>query len=163
MIKTGVRPNLHRSKEQPRGEEMAAEARRKCLLHQVHLTLATRVWAGPKPITSSTLPEWSQNKAAFGFTTPPPSPQHHIPPAPARHTPQFACIIKVNPILYRSRSDPLKWPPGPEHKLALAFLAVSAWTVCHLTNLVPLSMAPEGSRSAIFKDSVHKIMNKGLT
>lgn len=59
---------------------MAAEARRKCLLHQVHLTLATRVWAGPKPITSSTLPEWSQNKAAFGFTIPPPSPQHHIPP-----------------------------------------------------------------------------------
>lgn len=104
---------------------MAAEARRKCLLHQVHLTLATRVWAGPKPITSSTLPEWSQNKAAFGFTTPP-NIIYPPPLAPARHTPQFACIIKANPILYRSRSDPLKWPPGPEHKLALAFLAVSA-------------------------------------
>lgn len=38
-------------------------------LNQVHFTLATRVLTGSKPITSSTLPDWNQNKATFEFTT----------------------------------------------------------------------------------------------
>lgn len=69
MIKTGVRLHLQESKELPRGEKMTAKVGRKRLSHQVHFTLATRVLAGPKPITSSTLPDWNQNKTTFEFTT----------------------------------------------------------------------------------------------
>lgn len=78
-------------------------------------------------------------------------------------TPQSAHFNKADPILHLSRSDPLNWFPGPEHRLAFDFLAASASTIRHLTNLIPLHLVPEGSRSATFKGSVHKIMNKGLT
>lgn len=101
MIKTGVRLDLQESKELPRGEKMATRAGGDGFLHQVHFTSATRVL---QPMTSSTLPDWNQNKATFEFTT------AHL-----------SLLASLKPS--HTSAKPLKGLSGPEHRLALPLLA----------------------------------------
>lgn len=138
-----VKLNLQRSQEVPRGGKMAAQA------GNVFYTKFTFPW---EPEFGQSLRQLINNSSDYN--------QHKATLGLIPVWPQFACFIKANPVLHLSRSDPLNWFLV-QNRLALAFLAVSAWTICHLTNLIPSRLVSDGS--AIFKDSVHKIMNKGLT
>lgn len=64
-------------------------------------------------------------------------------------------------MLLVSRSGPLKQFLGRKPRVGFGLLSNSLGLNCHLTNLIPVSTAPDGSRSVVVEDGSHKSRDRG--
>lgn len=143
IVRARVRAKSKREWGRAKGKDGLQKLAKNTLLYQIHFTLGSESTTGLEPVLGSTVPKWNLNRPSLGFMS----------------THQFTFFTDHTPPKKVLPPKVLSWSST---QAGFGSLGISVCQICHLTNLIPLSAAPEGLRSVFpFRDSIHKIMNKG--